>query len=174
MVAGPPDSHRIVITGIGLTAPNGNTLPEFRANLLAGRSGVTPYEIRYFGHTLAGVCDFDELRYQKRKEVRRGTRAGSVGIYCAHEAIADSGLDWPNVDQSPVGIYVGVTEHGNVETENEIYVLKGYDYDTQVLVAPPQSAHGGQQSGRRDLAEPGHHRAALHDRRRLCGGQRRD
>ena len=29
-----------------------------------------------------------------------------------------------------MGIYVGVTEHGNVETENEIFELKGYDYDT--------------------------------------------
>ncbi len=45
--------------------------------------------------------------------------------------MADSGLDWENVDRSTVGIYVGVTEHGNVETENEIYQLKSYDYDTQ-------------------------------------------
>ena len=45
--------------------------------------------------------------------------------------MADSGLDWENVDRSTVGIYVGVTEHGNVETENEIYLLKGFDYDTQ-------------------------------------------
>jgi 3-oxoacyl-[acyl-carrier-protein] synthase II len=126
-----PDQQRIVITGVGLTAPNGNSLPEFRQALLEGRSGVTNYEIRYFGATLAGVCHFDDLRYQKKKEVRRGTRAGSIGIYCAHEAVADSGLDWPNVDRSKVGIYVGVTEHGNVETENEIYLLKGYDYDTQ-------------------------------------------
>jgi 3-oxoacyl-[acyl-carrier-protein] synthase II len=34
------DRTRIVITGIGLTAPNGNTLAEFRKNLLAGKSGV--------------------------------------------------------------------------------------------------------------------------------------
>ncbi len=54
-----------------------------------------------------------------------------MAIYCAHEAIADAGLDWPNVDKSMVGIYVGVTEHGNVETENEIYELKGFDYDTK-------------------------------------------
>jgi 3-oxoacyl-[acyl-carrier-protein] synthase II len=80
---------------------------------------------------LAGVCRFDELKYQKKKDLRRGTRAGSVGVYCAHEAIADSGIDWPNVDKSQVGIYVGVTEHGNVETENEIYELKGFDYDTK-------------------------------------------
>ncbi len=118
------------------------------------------------------MCNFDELRYQKRKEVRRGTRAGSIGIFCAHEAIADAGLDWENVDRSTVGIYVGVTEHGNVETENEIYLLKGYDYDTQYLVAPPQPADGGQQPGRRDLAEPGHHRAALHAGRGLRRGQR--
>lgn len=131
MVAKRPDQERIVITGVGLAAPNGNSLGEYRENLLAGRSGVTDYEIRYFGATVAGTCDFDELKYQRRKEVRRGTRAGGVGIFCTHEAIADSGLDWANVDKSAVGIYVGVTEHGNVETENEIYQIKGYDYDTQ-------------------------------------------
>jgi 3-oxoacyl-[acyl-carrier-protein] synthase II len=120
-----------VITGVGLTAPNGDSLGEFRESLLAGRSGVTPYEIRYVGKTVAGVCRFDELRYQKKKEVRRGTRAGSVGIFCANEAIRDAGLDWANVDRSTVGVYVGVTEHGNVETENEIYELKGFDYDTK-------------------------------------------
>ena len=125
-----PDNCRIVITGIGLTSPNGNSFQEFRENLLNGVSGVLPYNIRYVGDTLAGVCNYEELRYQKRKEVRRGTRAGSVGIYCAHEAIRDSGLDWTNVDKQRVGIYVGLTEHGNVETENEIYQLKGYDYDT--------------------------------------------
>ena len=131
MSAERPDHDRIVITGVGLCAPNGNDLPEFRASLLAGRSGVTEYDIRYFGHTVAGVCEYDELRYQRRKEVRRGTRAGSIAIYCANQAIADSSLDWENLDKSTLGVYVGVTEHGNVETENEIYAIKGYDYDTQ-------------------------------------------
>ena len=131
MIASSSDMDRVVITGIGLTAPNGNSLKDFRQALLEGRSGVRPYEIRYVGPTLAGVCNFDELKYQKKKEVRRGTRAGSVGIYCANEALVDAGLDWPNVDKSMVGIYVGVTEHGNVETENEIYELKGFDYDTK-------------------------------------------
>src|SRR5437762_3385921 len=126
-----PDQQRIVITGIGLTAPNGNSLPEFRAALMAGRSEVQPYEIRYIGATVAGVCNFDELRYQKKKDVRRGTRAGSVGVYCAQEAVADAQIDWEAIDRSRVGIYVGVTEHGNVETENEVFELKGYDYDTK-------------------------------------------
>ncbi len=75
------EPSRIAITGVGLTAPNGNNLATFRESLLSGRSGVQSYEIRYVGTTVAGVCDFDELRYQRRKELRRGTRAGSVGIY---------------------------------------------------------------------------------------------
>ena len=44
--------------------------------------------------------------------------------------LADSGIDWANIDRERVGVYIGVTEHGNVETENEIYEIKGYDYDT--------------------------------------------
>ncbi len=129
-VSNLPDHQRIVITGIGLTAPNGNDWGTYRDALLNGRSGVQPYEIRYFGKTLAGICDFDATRYQTKKDIRRGTRAGSVGVYTANEAVRHSGLDWQNIDKSRVGIYVGVTEHGNVETENEIFVIKGFDYDT--------------------------------------------
>lgn len=134
MIAGtvpPPHLQRIVITGVGLTSPNGNDMAEYRDSLLAGRSGVSPYEIRYFGKTLAGICNYEVKRHQSRKEVRRGTRAGSIGIYVANEAVRSAGIDWENVDKSRVGIYVGVTEHGNVETENEIHEIKGYDYDTQ-------------------------------------------
>ncbi len=132
MISQTPDSQRIVLTGVGLTSPNGNRLADYREALLQGRSGVQEYEIRYVGKTLAGVCDFDELKYQKRRAVRRGTRAGSIAVYCANESIIDSGLDWANVDRERVGIYIGLTEHGNVETENEIFEISGYDYDTSV------------------------------------------
>ena len=132
MQAHTPDHKRIVITGIGLASPNGNNLGEFRANLLAGRSGVVPFQTRYIGDVLAGVCNFDELRYQKRKEVRRGTRVGSISIYCAREAVKDSGLDWSQVPKDRVGVYLGITEHGNVETENEIFEISKFGYDTKV------------------------------------------
>ena len=123
------DDQRIVITGIGLTAPNGNNLTEYRNALLTGKSGIQPYEIRYFGKTLAGICNFDTLKYQNRKDVRRGTRAGSVAVYCSHEALNDAGIDITAVDRSQVGVFLGITEHGNVETENEIYQISQFDYD---------------------------------------------
>lgn len=126
------DQDRIVITGIGLASPNGNNLSEYRQNLLAGRSGVVNYETRYMGPVLAGVCNFEETRYQKKKDLRRGTRAGSIAVYCSNEAVKDSGLDWPNVPRDRVGVYIGITEHGNVETENEIYEISKFQYDTKV------------------------------------------
>ena len=122
---------RIVITGIGLTAPNGNSLAEFRQNLLTGVSGVTTIEVRYMGRHPAGMCTFDPLKYQKKKDVRIGTRVGGISIYCAREALADSGVDLATRDKSRVGIYLGVTEHGNVETENEVYNISQFKYDTK-------------------------------------------
>jgi 3-oxoacyl-[acyl-carrier-protein] synthase II len=122
---------RIVITGVGLTAPNGNTLAEFRQNLLNGVAGIKRIEIRYMGQQLAGVCDYDALKYQKKKEVRVGTRAGSISIYCAHEALADSEVNFEALPKDRIGIYIGCTEHGNVETENEIYNISKFGYDTK-------------------------------------------
>ena len=122
---------RIVITGIGLTAPNGNSLTEFRHNLLHGVSGITTIDVRYMGRHPAGMCTFDPLKYQKKKDVRIGTRVGSISIYCAREALADSGVNLETRDKSRVGIYLGVTEHGNVETENEVYNISQFKYDTK-------------------------------------------
>ncbi len=125
-----PD-ERIVITGLGLTAPNGNTPAEFRANLLACRPNIQRIPMRYMGEVLAGVCNYDALKYQKRKEVRNGTRAGSIAIYCAREALADAGLDLARLNPARAGVYIGITEHGNVETENEIYNISQFNYDTK-------------------------------------------
>jgi 3-oxoacyl-[acyl-carrier-protein] synthase II len=122
---------RIVITGVGLTAPNGNSLSEYRANLLAGKAGIEFIDVRYMGRVPAGVCNYDPLRYQKKKEVRIGTRAGSISVYCGNEAVKDSAIDWESFDKDRVGIYVGTTEHGNVETENEIHNISQFDYDTK-------------------------------------------
>ena len=125
------DLERVVITGVGLTAPNGDTPEAFRRNLLGGVSGITLFETRFMGGVLAGVCEFDELRHQGRRERRRGTRAGSISIYCACEALGRAGVDPSAFDRSRIGTYVGITEHGTVETENEIDAIRQYDYDTK-------------------------------------------
>ena len=125
-----PDLSRIVITGVGLTAPGGsNTLAEFRQQVLAGKSGITTLDLRYMDSAPAGLCDFPETRYRKKKENKRGTRAGCIGVYCAGEALADAGIDFSEYDRSRTGVYIGLTEHGTVETENEVYNVSRFDYN---------------------------------------------
>lgn len=124
------NASAIAITGIGLTAPNGNNLAEYRENLINGVCGLKVSDVRYMGNQVAGFCEFDEHKYQKKKTRRRGTRAGSVAIYCANEALQDSSLDLNKVDKSMVGVYLGITEHGNVETENEIFQLHQNELNT--------------------------------------------
>ncbi len=122
---------RIVITGLGLTAPNGNTLAEYRANLLAGVARIQRIAVRYMGEQNAGVCDYDARKYQTRKDLRTSTRAGSIAIYCAHEAVANAGLAITAENRHRVGVFIGTTEHGNVETENEIFNISQFGYDTK-------------------------------------------
>lgn len=120
-----------MLTGIGLTSPIGDSLPEMRANLLGGKANIATIDMRYVGSVHAGVCSYDARKYQTRKELRVSTRAGSIGIYCSREAVRDAGADWESIDKSRVGVYIGTTEHGNVETENEVYNISQFDYDTR-------------------------------------------
>ena len=56
-----PSLSRIVITGVGLTAPNGNNLAEYRANLLAGKAGGEFIELRYIGR-VPGQQDHPDMQ----------------------------------------------------------------------------------------------------------------
>lgn len=130
MTISHPETKRIVLTGVGLAAPNASNLAEFRKNVLAGQSHITEIDLRYFGKSAAGICSIEETRYRKKKENKRGTRAGCLGVYCANEALLDAMLDIDHYQKSRIGVYIGLTEHGTVETENEIHNIKGYDYNT--------------------------------------------
>ena len=130
MIASGQDLDRVVITGVGLTAQRQ------LAARISREPAWRPQRRRPLRNPL---CRPDR---RGRLQLRRPPLSTPQGPPPRHQgrqhrhllrqqAIADAGLDWENVDRSGVGIYVGVTEHGNVETEQEIFLLKGYDYDTQ-------------------------------------------
>ena len=123
------DSQRIVITGIGLAAPNACHIDEFRRNLLRGESEIREIDLRYMGRAPAGICDFPETRYRKKKENKRGTRAGCLAVFTANEALNSAGIDFSEYDRARTGVYIGLTEHGTVETENEVYNISRFDYN---------------------------------------------
>lgn len=123
------EKSRIVITGIGLAAPNASTLKEYREKLVHGTSEIKEIDLRYFGKAPAGICSFPDTLYRKKKENKKGTRAGCLGVYCANEALRDGNLEISTYSPSRIGVYIGLTEHGTVETENEVYNISKYDYN---------------------------------------------
>ncbi len=122
-----PDNQRIVITGVGLAAPNAGHIAEFREKLLGRLSEIREIDLRYIGKVPAGVCSFPETKYRKKKENKRGTRAGCLGVYVANEALIDAGIT--DFQRDRTGVYIGLTEHGTVETENEVYNISQFDYN---------------------------------------------
>lgn len=102
---------RVVITGLGVISPIGNTVEEFWNNLLAGKSGAGP--ITYFDTThfdtkfACEVKNFDPLNYMDRKLAQRVDPFTQFALASSDMAVKDSGLDMTKVDPYRVGVVFG-------------------------------------------------------------------
>jgi 3-oxoacyl-[acyl-carrier-protein] synthase II len=105
--------HRVVVTGIGIVAPNGIGRREFCEAIFEGRSGVD--YIRSFDTTglnikIAGeVRDFDVLPYlgEHKKNLKLMSRAVQFAVGAAAMAVDDAGVDTAELDPSRFGVCMG-------------------------------------------------------------------
>ena len=123
--------ERIVITAVGLTSPLGNDLTALRHHSLEGQSGLVTVKLPHIGTVVAGKCHFDPLLYQTGKSLRHSTRAGSIAIYCACQALEKAHVKHPH--KKNIGTYIGITEHGIVNTEQQLATLQKFQYDLSVF-----------------------------------------
>ena len=102
---------RVVVTGMGALAPNGNSVSEYWNALTAGQSGID--HITYFDTTdfpvkIAGeLSDFDPEQYFERKEVRKLDPFSVYALVASNEAIQMSGLDAGGFDPQRAGVMLG-------------------------------------------------------------------
>ena len=113
------DSPRVVVTGLGALTPVGNTVEEFWAALMQGKSGIGPItkfdaeaktesgEFQFATRIAGEVRNFDELKYVERKEARRLDPYLKYAVACAVMAVQDSGLDTGKVDGTRFGTLIG-------------------------------------------------------------------
>ena len=107
--------HRVVITGIGVFAPNGTGLEAFWESLLAGRSGVGPitlFDATAFKSRIAGeVKGFvpgDHIEPELRPN--RMARHTQLAYAATMMALDDAGLDRTNLElPSPTPVVIGVS-----------------------------------------------------------------
>ena len=107
--------RRVVVTGLGLVSPVGNTVAEGWANLVAGRSGIAPvtrFDASSLAVRFAGeVKGFDIEQYLPGKEARHMDTFIHYGLAASMQAVADAGLptgDALSEEQAErIGVMVG-------------------------------------------------------------------
>ena len=88
---------RVVVTGMGAIAPNGNTVPEYWNSLISAKSGIdhiSYFDTSNFPVKIAGeISNFDPENYFERKEVRKLDPFSIYALVACSEAIEMSGLN---------------------------------------------------------------------------------
>lgn len=103
--------ERVVITGMGVISPLGNTVESFWTRLIRGESGIShidTFDVSRQKSKIAGlVRDFDADALLGRKEARRMDRFCQFALAAAKQALEDSRISLEEVDRERLGIYVG-------------------------------------------------------------------
>ena len=105
-------NHRVVVTGIGLVAPNGSTAGKSWKNIKEGVSGIAPiesFDASGFATTIAGeIKDFDVADYDiSVKDARKMDPFIHYGLAAAIQAIEDSGLEISESNCKRIGTIIG-------------------------------------------------------------------
>ncbi|MBN2412204.1 beta-ketoacyl-ACP synthase II [candidate division KSB1 bacterium] len=118
---------RVVVTGMGLIGPLGNTIEEYWKNLLSGTSGVGPitlFDASDFKTQIAAeVKNFNVNDFIDKKDARRMDRFTHFSVIAANRAIEDSQINFDLVDRNKVGVIVASGIGGMNTYEEQCFTL---------------------------------------------------
>ncbi|MER7857700.1 MULTISPECIES: beta-ketoacyl-[acyl-carrier-protein] synthase family protein [Amycolatopsis] len=119
--------RRVVITGLGVTAPGGIGARAFWDLLAGGRTAtrlISTFDTTGFRSRVAAECDFDPAKHGlSPREIRRMDRAAQLAVVSAAEAIEDSGLEVHRLDPYRVGVAIGSAVGATMGLEEEYVVV---------------------------------------------------
>jgi 3-oxoacyl-[acyl-carrier-protein] synthase II len=126
------DGRRVVITGMGVVAPNGIGIESFWDSIVHGRSGVrriTRFDASSYPSQIAAeVQGFDPTDYMDPKTAKRLSRFAHFAVAASQMAAEDSGIDFSAEDPYRMGVYIGTAMGGVdvIETQHTIFMEKGF------------------------------------------------
>ncbi|MGW4632429.1 beta-ketoacyl-[acyl-carrier-protein] synthase family protein [Nocardia sp. NPDC004415] len=105
------ERRRVVVTGIGVSAPGGIGTKNFWDLISNGRTAtrrISLFDATPFRSQIAAEIDFDpELHGLSPQQIRRMDRAAQLAVVSAEEAVADSGLEFGDLDPCRTGVTIG-------------------------------------------------------------------
>lgn len=113
------ERRRVVVTGMGILSPTGNSVQEAWENIAAGKTGIGPiarFDTTELDNHFGGeVRDFDPTGILGRRETRRTDRSAQMALCAAEQALRDSGLEITDDNRHDIGALVG-TGIGGIAT----------------------------------------------------------
>ncbi|MCZ6828341.1 MAG: beta-ketoacyl-ACP synthase II [Gammaproteobacteria bacterium] len=123
--------RRVVVTGMGMVTPVGNTVADSWSNILRGQSGVAEIDrfdvSAYTTRFNAGVKDFDHAPYLSSKEARKLDTFVQYGMVAGIQAMEDAGLEVTEENAPRIGSSIGsgIGGIGQIEKYAEITRVSG-------------------------------------------------
>ena len=119
--------NRVVVTGLGVMSPLGESVNEFWDSLISGKSGIgkiTLCDTDEFPNDIAGeVTGFDPGQYIDPKEAKRMARFSQMAVAAAAVAIEDSKINISDEDPWRLGVLIGNGNGGFPTTQDNADVL---------------------------------------------------
>lgn len=128
----PSTERRVVVTGIGILCPTGNSTRESWKNILEGVSGIgriTQFDASTYDCQIAGeVKPFETEGYIEKKELKKMDRFIHMTMVAGQDALKDSGFEINDLNRSKVGCFVGVGIGGlpAIEAQHSTLLEKGH------------------------------------------------
>jgi len=125
------EKRRVVITGMGVVAPNGIGIDNFWNSLVHGRSGVrkiTHFDASTYPSQIAAeVPDFEHTDYMDYRFAKRLGRFAQFALAASQMAVEDSFIEFNQEDPYRMGVFIGTAIGGGdvSETQHNIFVEKG-------------------------------------------------
>ena len=122
--------RRVVITGLGVVAPNGVGKSSFWNALKEGRSGVrkiTRFDPSPFPTQFAGEADFDPKEFISHKQLKRMDRTSHLAVSAAKMAVEDGNLKIKDENRERIGVIIGtaMAGHGMILEQHNAFLNKG-------------------------------------------------
>ncbi len=124
-------NRRVVITGLGLLTPVGNTVEESWKNIIAGKSGIAPitaFDASQFSARISGsVKNFDPSPYIAPKDLKKMATFIHFGLAAGMQALDDSGLQVTEENADMIGVAIGSGIGGlpYIEKQRDIFIASG-------------------------------------------------